>query len=203
MDIKPIKKRMLVSMNGEFNDRIKLGDDNELYLDTSYEYYEHANQNGVARYLSNDIIKEGINEGDRVWFHHFIPVDQTELSFKPNFDEYLFEKTGERLYWININDEHLFAYENEGVIKCFRDNVIVKKIIVEANKTESGIITDPYETKEVFEKGEIVISNKVLEANGFFKGDIVKFTKDSEYELKIDDNIFYKMTNRDVVFKYI
>ena len=204
--IKPIHHYLLVEMNKEFNDTITIGE-TELFLDTTYDNYKHACQNGKVFAVSDGV--EGVNVGDTVWFHHFVPADyDMDGNQISNHDKLLEKEFNKRLYWVDAKPasksgaHQLFLYENDKGVNAYLDTVMVRPIIIEAEKTKSGIILEAFEKKEVFEEGEIAVSNSFLEANGFNVGDKVKFSKNSEYEIEVNGEILYRMRTEDILLKY-
>lgn len=204
--IKPIHHYLLVEMNKEFNDTITIGE-TELFLDTTYDNYKHACQNGKVFAVSDGV--EGVGVGDTVWFHHFVPADyDMDANQISNHDKLLEKEFGKRLYWVDAKPaskggaHQLFLYENDKGVNAYLDTVMVRPIIIEAEKTKSGIILEAFEKKEVFEEGEIAVSNSFLEDNGFNVGDKVKFSKNSEYEIEVNGEILYRMRTEDILLKY-
>lgn len=207
-NLRPIKNYVLVEMSKEFEDTHKINEDLELVIDVSWANYQHVRQNATVVCLSENV--KNVCIGDEVWIHHFVPTDE-DMTGKPVslHDKYLFKKTGKKMYWVDATPrekkgpEQLLAYRGkDGVLKTYGNFVLVEPIKQEIPQTASGIFLMSTPPKEVREEGIVVCSNDTLRAYGVNEGDRVKFSKNSEYELKVDDKVYWKMHTTDIILKY-
>lgn len=167
-------------------DNIRKFGDTEFYISTSQE--DHKTSNRFAEVIGVPIYYNGpIKEGDTVIVHH-------------NVFKYYFDMKGrQKSSWNHIMDD-IFSAEIDQVYMYKRDKdwvAVDPFIFIRPIPTEDKLIktTGPHE--ELW--GEIVYKTDTLE--NVSVGDIVSFTPDSEYEFRIDDEILYRMYNRNICLK--
>jgi hypothetical protein len=60
---------------------------------------------------------------------------------------------------------------------------------------------NPYLYEKALEEntGELVYGNKRLASRGVDNGSLIKFSKNSEYQFMVNDELLYRMNTRDVI----
>ena len=98
---------------------------------------------------------------------------------------------------------------SEDKYTCFPDQIYMHKSDDEWKGLDGYCFVSPVEdkrelavNKEVPQMGTIEIDNKDLNSIGVYKGDVIGFLANREYEFVIEGKRLYRMRNVDVVFKY-
>jgi hypothetical protein len=167
-------------------DNIRQFGDSEFIISTSQE--DHRVSNRFAEVVSVPIYYDGpIQAGDTVCVHHNV--------FKFYYDM----KGRQKSSWHHLSED-LFIAEP--------DQIYLFKRGEEWQAPEPFVFVRPIESEDrMFNQtggleqmwGELVYKNDKLDE--VEKGDIVSYTPDCEYEFKIDDEILYRMYNRNICLK--
>ena len=187
--MKPIKDLYWIQVEKETEDTILLNG-KEMYRDTSYDPMKLARQYGtVYKTPTLDTSDAGIQEGDKVWFHHFIatPTNHVSHADKDNiYQAYL-----EQIYLIERKGEYIPV----GVWN------FMEQEMKEAEMSESGIFLD-YSPSEVEFHGTAILINDWVKDQGVEVGDRVMWSENSEYEMDIDGRKLLRMRNVDILASY-
>jgi len=180
-----LNNTILIELEKETEDTIKLSTGTELWLDTDIERLWHARQHGIVKYTSPNLskrINDGLDlkKGDKVYIHHLVIDNIVEID-------------GEKLYKADI--EQIYAYKRDGEIKMLMDYIFVEPVENEDKVSEHGIIIKSKE-KEISNQGIVSYTNKFTE--GFEIGDKIIFQKNCNYKIKVDDRELYRMRNNNV-----
>jgi hypothetical protein len=180
----------IVSPYGDkYNNTRKVGGE-DFIVNTSLEIAKYVNRLGIVDALPINYDGD-INVGDVVVLHHnifrvYFDMKGRQTNSPEFFRDGVFIVSPDRIYMYKRNDgewnPHLkFCFVKP--IETIQDELLYN---VEKEEKHSGILIYP---------------NKTQEELGFKKGDLVAFTKNSEYEFEIDNEKLYRMTDRDVVLK--
>ena len=187
--MKPIKDLYWIEVEKETEDTIMLHG-KELYRDTSYDPMKLARQYGtVYKTPIQDTKDTGIQEGDKVWFHHFVatPVNLVKHADREN----IYQTSAEQIYLIKRNEEYIPV----GVWNFMEQEV------KEPEQSESGIFLET-SASEVELHGYAVIINKWMKERGVKEGDRVVWSENSEYDMNIEGEKLLRMRNFDVLAVY-
>tara|TARA_R110002020_G_scaffold63770_7_gene169855 strand:- start:7167 stop:7736 length:570 start_codon:yes stop_codon:yes gene_type:complete len=187
--MKPIKDYYWVKVEKETEDTIEINGV-EMYRDTSYDPMKLARQFGTI-YKTPIHSPEGadLEEGDKVWFHHFIPTEVNKVKYADS----------ENVYQAQI--QHIYLRERDGEYKAVGDWNFVEQEVKEPEQTASGIILET-EGKDVELHGKTVFINSWMEEQGVEEGDRVFFSENSEYDMNIDGRSLLRMRNFDILAVY-
>ena len=187
--MRPIKDSYWIEVEKETEDTIMLNG-KELYRDTSYDPMKLARQYGtVYRTPIHDTRGSGIQEGDKVWFHHFIatPVNLVKHADKEN----IYQAKMDQIYLIKRDGKYIPV----------GDWNFMEQEMKDPDKSDSGIFLGS-EAQEVDLHGEAVIINEWMKEQGVEEGDRVMWSENSEYDMDIDGRKLLRMRNFDVLCKY-
>lgn len=187
--MKPIKDLYWIEVEKETEDTININGQ-EMYRDTSYDPMRLARQYGtIYKTPIKDTKDVGIQEGDKVWFHHFIatPVNEVKHIDKEN----IYQAFAEQIYLIKRGDEYIPV----GVWN------FMKQEMKEPEQSESGIFLET-SASEVELHGNAVFINDWMKDQGVKKGDRVTWSENSEYDMNIDGQKLLRMRNFDVLAVY-
>ena len=188
MEIQPLGSFVYVELEREEENKIKLSNGQEIWLDTSYERYWNARQYGIVKLVSKNIRKRvddglTLKKGDKVYFHHFC-IDEKMSS----------EFGGENIY--KVNYEQIYCIVRDGKIIMTMDYVFVRPI-----KSEDKIKGLYVQSKESTKEGVVAHTNKFSKEDGFKVGDKIVFVKDANYDMTIEGERLFRMKNSEILCK--
>ncbi len=185
--MKPIKDLYWIEVAKETEDTFTLNGI-EMYRDTSFDPMRLARQFGIVYRvpMNNEL---NVQEGDKIWFHHFVPTDANKVSYIKDKNIYQADKN------------QIYLVERDGEMIPIGVWNFIKQEKTPARITKSGIILDA-EDKEVELHGEAVYINSDLKEQGVDIGDRVLFSKNSEYDMNINGSSLLRMRNFDILGVY-
>jgi co-chaperonin GroES (HSP10) len=187
--MRPIQDLYWIKVEKETEDTITLNGV-ELYRDTSYDPMKLARQYGVVfKTPSRTTVDVDIQEGDKIWFHHFVATEGNLVKY---IDE-------ENIYQANINQVYLVERDGK-YLPIGRWNFIEQEE-KKPEETSSGIIIESV-AKEVSLHGKAVYINEELREQGVTEGNRVLFSENSEYDMDIDGTKLLRMRNFDILAVY-
>jgi len=189
--MKPLR-HFVVRIPKKFKDEIKLSDETTLKLVTKFNEFEH-------RFNYAEIISCPVNcplgncEGGTLYFHHHVVMEQA-------YD------IGEGLYLVNYDPlggygNHSIAVEDkDGDITMLGDWCFVLPPDKPKEETSaSGIVLSLAKEPEL--EGELLTLPSDSEWIGAKPGDMVGYTKNSEYEMELKDGTkVYRMRTTELVY---
>ena len=196
-DIVPLQGFIFIETQRDKHTNLEYGS-LKLIKDISHDQYgtENATQDGIVRYAY-----EGcpVIPGDKIYGHHFM----CDL-------ENAYDINGVRMYKIHVRS--LYCVVRDGEIAMVGHWNFITPIEIE-EKTAGGIFipqfvnvsnnpsASDYKVKSKFdeEKGHITHLSTGIMAKGVNKGDLVWWTKNSDYQMKVEGKIYYRMTDEDIV----
>jgi len=182
----------VVSPYGDKYTNTKTINGEEFVINTSLEIAKYVNRFAIVDELP--IYYEGdISVGDIVILHHnifriYFDMQGRQTNSPEYFRDGVFIVSPERIYMYKKNNEKEEWHPHLNF--CF-----VKSI--ETIQDELLHNTD----KEEKHTGYLVYPNKKLIEDGFSKGDLIAFKKNSEYAFEVDDEKLYRMYDRDILLK--
>lgn len=188
MNIKPLVNTVYLK---DFKDRRRLetvGEKRLLVADTFYDptaadfCVHEATIHSLPLILQSGNEVE-VKEGDRVLCHHFV----TDESCIKDID-------GERLS--ELYYDNIYAKYNDKVIEPIHDYVFIEPIEDKFSGFENGLFVTRNCVKN--RVGKLRFFNKDADTLGLNEGDTVIFKANREYEMKIDDVLYYRMKLDDI-----
>tara|TARA_R110000824_G_scaffold171412_2_gene348972 strand:- start:762 stop:1325 length:564 start_codon:yes stop_codon:yes gene_type:complete len=172
-------------VGGKRYDNIKEIGGKDFIISSSQEDHRVTNRFGVV--INTPIGYEGeIEKGDILLVHHnvfriYYDIRGNEKS-SPSFfmDDIFLIEFGQ--FFLYKKGDKWYAPEPY----CFVKGIKKKQDVVHNNNIEQELI------------GELVYSNKELSALGVYKGDMISFKPESEYEFNIDGEKLYRMRTADI-----
>lgn len=175
----------------------------KLILDTRYQPEIHAVQNGIIVQMPINIdpyqdmwgnmqtprLDVELSAGDKVYFHHFIVA--------PDNLEKIISEDAYRCIYNNI-----YCKVVNGKIEMVERWMFVTQVVEDESETYKKIGEVKLFVKSEAEKlglhGTVDYINPSLEKEGVRPGDYIIFTPASEYEIKVEGRVYYRMTIDDV-----
>jgi len=180
--MKAFNGRTLVRRESRANDRINVGGYNFI-LDTAFRRYWSTVQMGEV--ITAD--RDDLEPGDIVWMHHFI--DENDLPW------------GENLGFVEYNQVYCRMRNKE--LTTLGNFILVEPITnAELGMTisQNGLrLSMKKETDNAERIGVVRLPSPQALEFGVKDGDRILFGKNCEYEMLIDDKIYYRMEFRDVI----
>ena len=179
-------------VGGRRYDNIKKYGNIEFVTSTSQE--DHTVSNRYAEVISTPIGYEGeIGVGDILLVHHNV--------FKIYYDMQGREKSGP-CHFVNdifmVEPDQFFLYSRGGKWNTHSKYCFVRPL---ANENSSIFNMNVEDNTKAHLIGQVVYSNKELDALGILEGDIVGFQPHSEYEFKVDGEVLYRMFTNNICIK--
>mgnify|MGYP003691452543 CR=1 FL=1 len=133
-----------------------------------------------------------LNTGDKVLVHHNIFREKyTPQSQKIKSDFFI---EGNK-YFVPLTE--VFMYNRTGSWEALAPYCFVEPI----KEEQDALSFDIRDNHKGYKRniGKLVYSNPVLEEQGVNQGDLITFSKDSEFEFNIGGSILYKMCSKDIL----
>lgn len=163
-----------------------------LHLDTDFNKYHHATQVGEVAFNAQIIDSEYKNDnpvkaGDVVVFHHFVCQPDNEVKYND-----------EKLY--KCEYYHIWAKIVNAKLEPLEDYIFVEPVLEpeEHTRTEGGLLlrTERAYLKNV---GKVFALSNQAKKSGLRMGDIVFFTNDADYDIKLLGTDLYRMQLRNII----
>jgi hypothetical protein len=189
--MKPLH-HFIVRLPQKFKDEIKLSEETTLKLVTKFNEFQHRLNYGEIVGCPVDCPIESC-EGAILYFHHHVVMEQ-------RYD------IGDDLYLVNYDSNggygnHSIAIEDKaGNINMLGDwCFVLPPVEEEETTTDSGIILEV--KKEPKLEGELLTLPRDTEWIGAESGDMVGYTKNSEYQMELQDGTkVYRMRITELVY---
>tara|TARA_B100001094_G_scaffold83530_1_gene79848 strand:+ start:339 stop:917 length:579 start_codon:yes stop_codon:yes gene_type:complete len=167
------------------NETKKIGDV-EIYIETKFNEFEHRVMEGEVVGIPEKY-KTQVAIGDTLYFHHHVVITPQVLDEKND------------LYQVNYSPDGGHATQSYIVKKKDTDEIIALDdwVFLDPIKPEPKLKSDILELvsfeEEVNYKGKIMYASDKIKELGLKIGDVVWFTKDSDYEMQIDDKKLWRV----------
>jgi len=154
----------------------------ELYLETRFEEYQHAIQEGIiveTPYYIGDNFKyhTELNIGDKIYFHHFVAQPASVIQYN-----------GETLYQCDY--QHIYCKEDNGEILMLEDYFLACAVLEPRENYEkeiSGIVISLKPNPDYLPNvARVQTLSLSLENQGLKVGDEVYHVKDANYDLIVN-----------------
>lgn len=183
--------KFLVKLPQKFKDTISIAGQ-EMYLASKFD--EFSNRINYAEVVSTPAYypDTGVEAGDILYFHHHVVIEKSN-HFMDDIYTVQYDPNGGY-------GSHAYAYEKpNGDIFTLSDWVFVRPPEEETEKVVEGIII--LEEKKDADHGEVVYANKELTYVGASIGDIVHFSKNSDYPMEVKGETLWRMRITDLLYK--
>lgn len=189
--MKPLH-HFIVRLPEKFNDELKISEETTIKVVTKFNEFEHRVNYGEIVGCPKDCPSENC-EGSILYFHHHVVMEQM-------YD------LGDDLYLVNYEPfggyaNHAIAIENKaGDISMLGDWCFVAPPVEKEEETSnSGIILSLKEEPEL--EGKLLTLPEDSEWIGAKSGDLVGYTKNSEYEMELlNGDKVYRMRTTELVY---
>lgn len=163
----------------------------DIIINDSIENVENINRIATVISAPDFTILES---GDKLIVHHNI--------FRKKYDV-----TGKQInsnFWIEGNKyfiplTEIFMYKRDSDWVAIEPYCFVQPIKDDIQEVVGFSLKEDLHKGMVQHKGIVLYSNTELIKNGVNKGDKVMFSKNSQYEFKIDNTLCYKMSSKDIL----
>jgi len=184
MKFKGVNNRTIVHVPQRINDKVTVAG-KEFILDHVFRQYWNTVQ-------MTEVVATGnseLDEGDRVYVHHFVSAKEHRIPVEGNYS------------W--IEDFQIYCKVNDGIVKAIGDYLLVEPVTWgELGKSErpSGLITSTKSASENMERiGRAKHLSDTAIKYGLEENDMILFGKNCEYEILIEGQVYYAMEMRDVI----
>jgi hypothetical protein len=189
--MKPLHQ-FLIKLPKKFKDEIKLSKETTIKLVTKFNEFEHRFNYGEILACPKDCPLDDC-KGGTLYFHHHVVMEKV-------YD------LGEDTYLVNYDSlggygNHAIAYEDEdGDITMLGDwCFVLPPDKPEEETSSSGIVLSLAKEPEL--EGELLCLPPDSEWIGAKPGDMVGYTKNSEYEMELKDGTkVYRMRTTELVY---
>jgi len=167
------------------NETKKIGDV-EIYIETKFNEFEHRVMEGEVVGIPEKY-KTQVAVGDTLYFHHHVVITPQVLDEKND------------LYQVNYSPDGGHSTQSYIVKKKDTNEIIALDdwVFLDPIKPEPKLKSDILELvsfeEEVNYKGKIMYASDKIKELGLKIGDVVWFTKNSDYEMQIDDKKLWRV----------
>jgi co-chaperonin GroES (HSP10) len=163
----------------------KIGDV-EIYIETKFNEFEHRVMEGEVVGIPEKY-KTPVSVGDTLYFHHHVVITPQIVDEK------------NKLYQVNFSPEGGHSTQSYVVKKKGTDEIIALNdwVFLDPIEPEAKLKSDIIEIVSFEEvpntKGKIMYASDKIKELGLKIGDVVWFTKNSDYEMQIDDKKLWRV----------
>lgn len=186
---------ILVRLPKRFKDTFKLNGE-ELKLITKFDEFGN-------RVMEGEVVRTPLKydtpcqEGDTIYFHHHVVMEKNQKFIYEDDDIYQVRYHPEDPY-----QSQVFAYKDkEGKIHPMSNWVLLEPIIAEGKLTSEVLEIVTFEEEQNTD-GIVTMLTDEMKMNGLRKGDRVRFSKNSDYEIEIDGKNYWRMKMSDLELIY-
>lgn len=175
---------LIKSVGDEYTNEIEIAGQ-KVIINSTVENHRHVNR--FAEVIQLPIHYDGdISVGDTIIVHHNVFRIYYDVKGRPKKSPNFFK---DDIYF--IDPYQFYMYHNGTQWNSVEDWCFVKPI----DKENSYLYEEGLEENT----GILKYGNKNLAEMGVVDGDKVTFSKDSEYEFEVDNEILYRMNTKDLV----
>jgi co-chaperonin GroES (HSP10) len=173
----------LIKVEKTINNRI-----GNLIVDTDYNKYNHAVQEGVVFALPIKITPQykydiPLEVGDNVVFHHFVVQPDHKIPMDMVYRcEYF----------------HIYGVIREGELMAIEDAIFVEPIKENDSELYKGAIRMKMIKGDKTKQGIVFASSKSAQSEGILSGDKVYYGANADYKMKAVDKDLFRMRIRNI-----
>jgi co-chaperonin GroES (HSP10) len=194
--MRPIRSHVIVEVDKQFNDTVKMDSGVELFIDTTWEPAQHIRIHGTVitppmygnsiYSIENQYIVPEVEAGDKIYFHYNVLMSKSNhiegnLWFVPYFQ--------------------IFCAVRNGEIKMVGSYILVEPITTRTESEGMIIIPTAYQKKKEHKYGilrHIGTPNTDQPTLPVEAGDIVFFSEMDCFENNIEGTTYYCMLQEDL-----
>lgn len=175
--------------NKRYDNEVELTDEITFVTSVNSENFKASNRFGTV--IDTPYGYKGeIKKGDVICVHHNVFKFYNNLKQRQASGwSYLRDGT------FMVSQDQFYMFKRDGVWKTLGKYCFVKPIDALESTFSKGAVEEPL-------IGEMIHCNEELEALGVFKGDLISFTPDSEYEFQVDGEKLYRMFTNNITIKF-
>ena len=183
--MKPIRD-FIVNIPKRFKDEIELSNGSKLWLASKYREFENRVTSGIVLNVpAKDSM--GVCEGDVMYFHHHVVT--TLDKFSQEIEKKKF----------SVRGDQAIAYKGkDGEVRTLGDWILVEPMDQE-DDLKSEVVDLIQDT--VNSKGRVKYMSK--EHPDLNVGDVVEFSKNSDYEIEVEGAPMWRMRYDDIMFVWL
>lgn len=193
--IKPLRD-VIVHVEQRYQNYKELPNGNKIWLTNARPDVHLTNRFGTVVALPLKY-KINLEVGDKIYFHHNIIRDQYVHGNTTDPGKFMISKERN---WYRVPPTEIYAKERDGEFSCFEPHVFVKPITHEDKVTETGIIIPGGKKKKQL-IGRLKYINDQIRDMGLGEGDLITFSKDSEFKFWVHEELLYLMKTKDITGK--
>ena len=181
----------IVELDEAYNNSLKLSTGEDFIVNSTIEDVSYINR--IAKVIS---IPEGltVKENDLVVVHHNIFRLRHDFKGNLTISDYFIEGNQ---YIVPLTE--IFMYKRDSDWIALNPYCFVKPIKYEENFDFEISLKEVSYKGKIKNMGIMAYPNPELLSQGVKKGDVVMFNQYSEYEFKIDNQLYYKMSTKDII----
>lgn len=185
--MKPLNNRVILKLEERTNNHVKIGDW-DFQIDTDFRQFHNAMQKATVV-----AVQDGteLKPDDVVYVHHFVLDPENKLPFK-----------GGHYSWVEYQNVYCKIIDGKPVM--LNNWILVEPVSADNqqffDKSQYGVILNMKQGSDYLERvGVLAHMGKAAAKAGLTIGDKILFGKNCEYDLRIEDKVYYRMEVRDVI----
>lgn len=182
---------LIVELDEAYDNEVKVSTGDSVIVNSTIENVSYINRVATVVAAPDFTI---LQAGDKVVCHHniFRLRNDTKGKVVPsNFN------IDDNQYFVPLTE--VFMYKRDSDWIAINPYCFVKPIEADKDKLSFDITTEESYKGRLNQKGILKYINDDIRSQSMREGDTVIFSKDSEYEFNIDNEILYKMSTRDII----
>lgn len=178
----------IIRLPKKFKDEIEIGG-TKMYLDSKFDEFGN-------RFMEAEIVSvpskynTGAKPGDTLYFHHHIVLNK-DFSLGDNMYIVPFHPQGNRNNMAN-------AYKNEDGINMLGQWVFLEPM--ESSKKIKSQLIELVEQEVDNDRGRLLFTSNDISEEGLEIGDVIYFSKNSDYEMEVDGRKVWRMLINDLLY---
>lgn len=191
--MKAFGNKVFLEVDFEENNKTLLGE-KEIYIDTSRDNTRRLRVMRGRVYSAPDEFskKYNISTGDILYCHHYLTDESSRVEIE-----------GKTLCFIS-SDLVFFRLNKDGSMDPFNNYILVKPVLEREENyiSKSGIMLKPT-PNEIPLVGDVIAVSKDVPESKIKKGDRIRFSPNSDYDIYVGGNKIYKMRASNLDIDYI
>lgn len=183
---------LIVELDEAYDNEVDLSTGDSIIINSTIESVANINRVATVKKAPDFTI---LQEGDQVVVHHNIFRKNNDINGNQADSHYHIENN---LYFVPLTEVFMYKRSDSdwNAISpyCFVEPVYKKK----KEGFDLNAIEDTYKGR-IPKRGIMRYPNEELLKQGLKNGDVIIFSKNSEYEFIIDGVLYYKMSTKDIL----
>ena len=182
---------LIVELDEAYDNEVKVSSGDSVIVNSTIENVSYINRVATVVAAPEYTI---LKAGDKVVCHHNIFRLRNDTKGKKVPSNYNIE---DNQYFVPLTE--VFMYKRDSDWIAINPYCFVKPIEAVVNNLQFDLTTEESYKGRLDKKGILSFINKDMEAQGMKQGEMVLFSKNSEYEFTIDGELYYKMSTKDIL----